>query len=125
MSDHAEAKGHARSICARFLTAPEDNLEMTIYRARELYPCYPGIIDVACREIGREYCHPKNPDCESCPMSSCCLTHEAMGLSATPCHSHFFTFKSFEVSGERFAAFATPPKLFLPGFPQRATNGEH
>lgn len=71
---------HVRRIFHRLGLIPrEDNLEMTIYKARELYPCYPGIIDVACWEIGREYCRPKNPDCESCPMSSCCPTHEAMG----------------------------------------------
>lgn len=70
---------HVRRIFHRLgLTPSEGDPEMMIYEARELYPRYPGIIDVACWEIGREYCHPKNPDCESCPMSRCCPTHEAM-----------------------------------------------
>lgn len=51
---------------------------MTIWKARELYSRHPGIIDVACWEIGRERCHPKNPDCENCPMSRCCPMREAM-----------------------------------------------
>lgn len=71
---------HVRRIFHRLGLIPNENdLGMTIYKARELYPCYPGIIDVACWEIGRKWCHPKNPDCESCPMSRCCLTHAAIG----------------------------------------------
>lgn len=62
---------HVRRIFHRLGLIPrEDNLEMTICRARELCPRYPGIVDVARWEIGREHCHSKKPDCESCPMSA-------------------------------------------------------
>lgn len=71
---------HVRRTFHRLgLTPSEGNPEMTICKARELHPRYPGIIDVACWEIGKEHCHLKNPDCESCPMSSRCPTHGAMG----------------------------------------------
>lgn len=43
-----------------------------IYKARELSPDYPGIVDAACWRIGREYCHAINPSCSSCPIRSHC-----------------------------------------------------
>ena len=102
---------------------------MTIWKARELYSRHPGIIDVACWEIGRERCHPKNPDCENCPMSRCCPMREAMvqrfggGGSALPSTAFLYS-RVLGVSGERFAVFVTP-QTFLLGFPQRTTNGKY
>lgn len=43
-----------------------------IYRARELNPTYPGIIDLAAWEIGRKWCRPTFPLCRECYMYSCC-----------------------------------------------------
>ena len=43
-----------------------------IYKARELNPEFPGIIDATCWRIGREYCHPLSPDCEQCPVKADC-----------------------------------------------------
>ena len=43
-----------------------------IYKAREICPEYPGIIDHTCWDIGRTYCHPKNPNCISCPLNIEC-----------------------------------------------------
>lgn len=37
-----------------------------IYCARELNPEYPGIFDLSAWEIGRTYCHPRNPECNNC-----------------------------------------------------------
>ena len=48
------------------------NNEMIIYRARELNPEFPGIIDFSCWEIGRKWCRPKNPDCENCIVNKEC-----------------------------------------------------
>jgi endonuclease III len=50
----------------------DSNREMVIYKARELYPEFPGIIDFSCWEIGRGFCKPKNPDCENCLVKSQC-----------------------------------------------------
>lgn len=52
-------------------------VEYAIYRARSIYPEYPGIIDKVCWEIGRTYCHPQNPDCTNCPMKSVCPSNGA------------------------------------------------
>jgi len=45
---------------------------LTISKARELNPDYPGILDRPCWEIGRSYCFATNPDCEYCPIGDCC-----------------------------------------------------
>jgi endonuclease III len=46
--------------------------EQVIYKARELYPEYPGVIDISCWEIGRDFCHPTKPECEKCIVSKGC-----------------------------------------------------
>ena len=48
------------------------NLDMIIYKARELYLQFPGIIDFSCWEIGRAYCKPTKPKCEECIVKSEC-----------------------------------------------------
>jgi len=54
------------------LVSQDANIEVIIYTARELNPEYPGIFDLSCWEIGRNWCRPKNPDCKNCYMSSYC-----------------------------------------------------
>ncbi len=44
-----------------------------IYKARELSPDFPGIIDSPLWEIGRTWCRPSNPDCNNCIVHSDCL----------------------------------------------------
>ena len=51
--------------------APNEN-EMLIYTARELYPIYPGIFDLPCWEIGRNWCKPTNPQCNQCYLNDVC-----------------------------------------------------
>ena len=46
--------------------------EMIIYKARELNPEFPGIIDFSCWEIGKTWCKPKNPLCDKCIVSKDC-----------------------------------------------------
>lgn len=46
--------------------------EEIIYKAREMNPEFPGIIDFSCWEIGRQFCRPKNPLCNQCPIKSEC-----------------------------------------------------
>lgn len=43
-----------------------------IYTARELNPSYPGIFDLSCWEIGRNWCSPKNPKCKDCYLTDYC-----------------------------------------------------
>lgn len=48
------------------------DLDSVIYKARELSPEFPGILDISCWEIGRNWCRPKNPNCRECPVNSEC-----------------------------------------------------
>ncbi|MGE9986573.1 hypothetical protein [Desulfovibrio sp. SGI.169] len=50
--------------------------ELIIYKAREIHPSYPGIIDYSLWNIGRDLCHPNNPDCAKCELSMYCLYHK-------------------------------------------------
>lgn len=47
-------------------------LDGIIYKARELNPEFPGIIDYSCWEIGRIWCRPQNPNCDECIIGSEC-----------------------------------------------------
>jgi endonuclease III len=49
--------------------------EQIIYKARELYPLYPGIIDLPCWEMGRTYCDMHNPKSEKCTIADVCAKH--------------------------------------------------
>ena len=46
--------------------------DLIIYKAREINPTFPGMMDVACWDIGKKYCHPKNPECDNCPLKKIC-----------------------------------------------------
>ncbi len=46
--------------------------EEAIMMGRTINPEYPGIIDFATWEIGRNYCHNNNPTCPNCYMQKVC-----------------------------------------------------
>lgn len=48
------------------------NNDMVIYKARELNPDFPGIIDFSCWEIGRKWCRPRTPNCNDCIVTDEC-----------------------------------------------------
>lgn len=50
----------------------EADLDSVIYKARELYPPFPGIIDFSCWEIGRTWCRKNNPNCNECIIRTDC-----------------------------------------------------
>jgi endonuclease III len=54
-----------------FITKETSN-DGLIYCARELNPQYPGIFDLFAWEIGRNWCRPKNPNCENCYLNKEC-----------------------------------------------------
>lgn len=54
------------------LVPKEANNDMVIYKARELNPDFPGIIDFSCWEIGRNWCKPRNPICSECIVKDEC-----------------------------------------------------
>lgn len=55
------------------LVDKEASIDSIIYKARELCPEFPGIIDFSCWEIGRKWCRPRNPNCEECIIEKECL----------------------------------------------------
>jgi len=58
---------HVKRVYKRigFISHEAQN-EALIYCARELNPDYPGIFDFSCWRIGRNWCRPKNPECDKC-----------------------------------------------------------
>jgi endonuclease-3 len=48
------------------------SLEDVIYRAREMYPEYPGVYDLILWDLGRTKCRPQNPTCTSCEWETHC-----------------------------------------------------
>lgn len=64
-----------RRVFARLgLIAKDASNDELIYRARELNPTYPGVFDLSAWDIGRRWCKPKAPKCDSCYMRDCCPT---------------------------------------------------
>lgn len=64
---------HVKKIMYRMgLIKDRNNIDEIIYKARELYPSFPGIIDFSMWKIGREYCFETNPNCECCPINCDC-----------------------------------------------------
>jgi len=64
---------HIKRVMERMGFIPKDaSIDMVIYKARELNPEFPGIIDFSCWEIGRNWCKPRNPNCVNCIVSDEC-----------------------------------------------------
>lgn len=64
---------HVRRVMYRLgLIDQNATNEMIIYKAREMCPDFPGIIDFSLWEIGRTWCRPKDSDCNNCIVSSEC-----------------------------------------------------
>jgi endonuclease III len=64
---------HIKRVMRRIGFVPNNaENDMIIYKARELNPEFPGIIDFSCWEIGRNWCKPNNPDCKNCIVKDEC-----------------------------------------------------
>ena len=46
--------------------------------ARRLNPEFPGELDWPAWQIGKHWCHPKEPDCAQCPMTGDCATSQGL-----------------------------------------------
>ena len=62
---------HVRRVFSRLGFVSQDSDEIIIYTARERYPNYPGIFDLALWELGHNICRPK-PKCSSCYLADLC-----------------------------------------------------
>ncbi len=64
---------HVRRVFARLgLTRPDASVDQLIFRARGLHPEFPGLMDFPAWEIGRNWCRPKNRECDRCYMNDLC-----------------------------------------------------
>ncbi len=50
----------------------KDDRTLAIYKAREINPQYPGVIDGLFWNVGRNHCHPSNPSCQECVFTEVC-----------------------------------------------------
>lgn len=66
---------HVRRVFSRLgLCAADVTVEQVIYKARALYPEFPGMMDLPCWEIGRNWCKSRGPLCCGCYMNDLCPT---------------------------------------------------
>jgi len=55
---------HVRRVFSRLgLCSDKASPEQVIYKARALHPEFPGLMDLPCWEIGRNWCKPQGPKC--------------------------------------------------------------
>lgn len=51
-------------------------IDQVIYKAREINPEFPGLIDYSYWKMGRTYCHETNPSCNKCPLNCECDSYK-------------------------------------------------
>lgn len=67
---------HIRRVMYRIgLIDDMDDSDLVIYRAKSISPEYPGLMDECFWDMGRECCHPSNPDCIKCKLQDVCSRH--------------------------------------------------
>ena len=66
---------HIRRVFSRLgLCAEDATVEQVVYKAKALYPEFPGMMDFPCWEIGRNWCKPRDPVCSECYVEDLCPT---------------------------------------------------
>jgi uncharacterized HhH-GPD family protein len=63
---------HLRRVFLRTRLADRDDRDHMIAVARRLNPTRPGALDMPTWLIGRGWCHPGIPNCETCPLTAVC-----------------------------------------------------
>lgn len=60
-----------RRVFARLGLCPSEPTQV-VYKARALYPEFPGMMDFPCWDIGEKWCRPHDPKCDDCYMNGLC-----------------------------------------------------
>lgn len=63
---------HLRRVFLRTGIAQHDDAGEMVAAAQALYPERPGALDLPAWDVGRRWCHPRNPDCALCPLQVAC-----------------------------------------------------
>ena len=63
---------HVKRVFCRLGLVQQPSVEQIVYRARELNPEFPGILDGPCWNIGRTWCAAREPKCNQCYMNDIC-----------------------------------------------------
>lgn len=72
---------HVRRVFLRSGLAKHDEPRAILLAARELRPSHPGGLDFAAWYIGRNWCAPSKPLCDTCPIGDACLREIAAAQS--------------------------------------------
>lgn len=74
---------HVRRLMLRTGLAERDNVTHMVERARLLHPERPGALDLPMWEIGRTWCHKRDPECEICVIADTCPKLVDKGTAVT------------------------------------------
>lgn len=66
---------HIRRIFSRMGLVEKDTQESVLSSARRIQPEFPGELTTSFWTIGRKYCFATEPNCDDCPLKSCCKTY--------------------------------------------------
>jgi len=74
---------HVRRLMLRTGLAERDNVGHMVDMARRAHPERPGALDLPMWEIGRTWCHKRDPECAACVISQACpqLVDAAKGVT--------------------------------------------
>lgn len=67
---------HIKKIFLRAGFCEQDTYESITQAARKINPEFPGYLTSAFWAIGREVCHPNDPECNVCPINKFCKYYE-------------------------------------------------
>ena len=64
---------HVQKVMIRLgLVNKAPTINQIVFKAKEIYPLFPGLLDLPFYDVGKKYCHASKPQCQNCPFSPCC-----------------------------------------------------
>lgn len=64
---------HVQRVMTRLgLVGEFPSVNQIIFKAKEIYPPFPGLLDLPFYDVGKKYCHARKPQCSKCPFYLYC-----------------------------------------------------